>query len=461
MKITQIQCPSCLGRLEVDWDSGKAVCQYCLNELLIKPEQKNQEQTKQVVSLKELSRIQGTVKEGFYPFAYDEKACEAALKNKLAWQETISESIFFELEMVHLKRVFIPMYYFQIAYDAQVRGSYVHEEQQRGSGRITADISLHNSGNTTIFNEYFPTDTQKEADYSINGKLPLHLQKGAAYCTDMQQFSALSQGAQMLPFDISREAALSDTHLMEVFEAKAKDHLVGADVANEVQLTLFPKQCDTEKLYFPYYIGEFKYGNQTYSFVADGTDAERLFPTQLPECEQLVQVKKSFSKTSSVLWQFCYTFFFVGLFSGIASSFLFDGFLLPAVAFSLLASAVILLIACLATWYFLLVPEVKFFSEYGKFKEELSRALSQSDASTAAAKKAFETRRKKLARQTVFYSSLENIAYEFALILFLAILTWYFSFYGLSFLVLLAFVSWNTIRIFTTDSSDTCIETKE
>nr|WP_241656082.1 hypothetical protein [Enterococcus casseliflavus] len=40
MKITQIQCPSCLGRLEVDWDSGKAVCQYCLNELLIKPEQK-------------------------------------------------------------------------------------------------------------------------------------------------------------------------------------------------------------------------------------------------------------------------------------------------------------------------------------------------------------------------------------------------------------------------------------
>lgn len=109
---------------------------------------------------------------------------------------------------------------------------------------------------------------------------------------------------------------------------------------------------------------------------------------------------------------------FVGLFSGIASSFLFDGFLLPAVAFSLLASAVILLIACLATWYFLLVPEVKFFSEYGKFKAELSQALSQSDASTAAAKKAFETRRKKLARQTVFYSSLENMAYEFALILF-------------------------------------------
>jgi hypothetical protein len=194
--------------------------------------------------------------------------------------------------------------------------------------------------------------------------------------------------------------------------------------------------------------------------VADGTDAERLFPTQLPECEQLVQVKKSFSKTSSVLWQFCYTFFFVGLFSGIASSFLFDGFLLPAVAFSLLASAVILLIACLATWYFLLVPEVKFFSEYGKFKAELSQALSQSDASTAAAKKAFETRRKKLARQTVFYSSLENMAYEFALILFLAILTWYFSFYGLSLLVLLAFVSWNTIRIFTTNSSDRCIKTK-
>jgi len=119
-----------------------------------------------------------------------------------------------------------------------------------------------------------------------------------------------------------------------------------------------------------------------------------------------------------------------------------------------------LLTACLATWYFLLVPEVKFFSEYGKFKAELSQALSQSDASTAAVKKAFEARRKKLVRKTVFYSSLENMAYEFALILFLAFLIWYFGFYGLSLLMLLAFVSWNTIRIFTTNSSDRCIETK-
>jgi len=52
------------------------------------------------------------------------------------------------------------------------------------------------------------------------------------------------------------------------------------------------------------------------------------------------------------------------------------------------------------------------------------------------------------------------MAFEFALILFLAFLIWYFGFYGLSLLVLLAFVSWNTIRIFTTNSSDTCIKTK-
>nr|WP_232850402.1 hypothetical protein [Enterococcus innesii] len=236
--------------------------------------------------------------------------------------------------------------------------------------------------------------------------------------------------------------------------------MIGTETPSELQLTLFPKHCDTEKLYFPYYLGEFKYGNQTYSFVADGTDAERLFPTELPECEQLVQVKKSFSRTSSVLWRFCYTFFSVGLLSGTLFHLFFGGFLLPAVAFSLLTSSIVLLLACLATWYFLLVPEVKFFSEYGRFKAELSQALSQPDASTAAVKKAFEARRKKLVRKTVFYSSLENMAYEFALILFLAFLIWYFGFYGLSLLVLLAFVSWNTIRIFTTNSSDRCIETK-
>ncbi|MCO5495221.1 hypothetical protein [Enterococcus innesii] len=460
MKITQIQCPSCLGRLEVDWDSGKAVCQYCLNELLIKPELQKTEQKKPDATLKDLAHIQGSVKEGFYPFAYDEKGCLQALKKQLAWQDTISESVFFELELVQLKRVFIPLYYFQIDYEAQVRGAYVHQEQQRGQGRISASIHLHSSGNTTVFSEVFPTDAQKEADYSINGKLPLHIKKGAAYCTEMQQFSAHNQDVQVLPFDISRETALADPHLLEAFEAGARDYLIGTESPSELQLTLFPKHCDTEKLYFPYYIGEFKYGNQTYSFVADGTDAERLFPTQLPECEQLVQVKKSFSRTSSVLWRFCYTFFSVGLLSGTLFHLFFGGFLLPAVAFSLLTSSIVLLLACLATWYFLLVPEVKFFSEYGRFKAELSQALSQPDASTAAVKKAFEARRKKLVRKTVFYSSLENMAYEFALILFLAFLIWYFGFYGLSLLVLLAFVSWNTIRIFTTNSSDRCIETK-
>lgn len=65
MKIIQIQCPSCLGRLEVDWDSGKAVCQYCLNELLIKPEQKKQEQTNQAVSLKSCHAFKGPSKKDF------------------------------------------------------------------------------------------------------------------------------------------------------------------------------------------------------------------------------------------------------------------------------------------------------------------------------------------------------------------------------------------------------------
>ncbi len=133
MKITQIQCPSCLGRLEVDWDSGKAVCQYCLNELLIKPELQKTEQKKPDATLKDLAHIQGSVKEGFYPFAYDEKGCLQALKKQLAWQDTISESVFFELEIVQLKRVFIPLYYFQIDYEAQVRGAYVHQEQHMKS----------------------------------------------------------------------------------------------------------------------------------------------------------------------------------------------------------------------------------------------------------------------------------------------------------------------------------------
>ena len=36
----------------------------------------------------------------------------------------------------------------------------------------------------------------------------------------MQQFSAHNQDIQVLPFDISRETALADPHLLEAFEAE-------------------------------------------------------------------------------------------------------------------------------------------------------------------------------------------------------------------------------------------------
>ena len=133
---------------------------------------------------------------------------------------------------------------------------------------------------------------------------------------------------------------------------------------------------------------------------------------------------------------------------------------MPAVSFSLIGTSIVLFVIWLVVSFFLITQKINFFKEHKKFKKDLNQALSQPQADQIAILQTFEARRKKLVRKTVFYSSLENMAYEFALILFLAILVWYFDFYGLSLLVLLAFVSWNTIRIFTTDSSDTCIETK-
>ena len=78
MKITQIQCPSCLGRLEVDWESRKAVCQYCRNELLINSEQKAPQKKEPMID--ELPLFQGMVKEGFYPFTFDKRHCEEIVK---------------------------------------------------------------------------------------------------------------------------------------------------------------------------------------------------------------------------------------------------------------------------------------------------------------------------------------------------------------------------------------------
>lgn len=36
MDIIPIQCPHCLGELEVNWDAGTAICLYCRGKMVIK-----------------------------------------------------------------------------------------------------------------------------------------------------------------------------------------------------------------------------------------------------------------------------------------------------------------------------------------------------------------------------------------------------------------------------------------
>ncbi|MFS1059645.1 hypothetical protein ACFC9I_10485 [Enterococcus casseliflavus] len=459
MKITQIQCPSCLGRLEVDWESRKAVCQYCRNELLINSEQKAPQKKEPMID--ELPLFQGMVKEGFYPFTFDKRHCEEIVKKMLIWEETVPEDVFFDMEITSLKQVFIPMYYFHIAYDVQVKSSLNVEEYQSKSGRLDATTTLHSSGNSTIFKSTYPTGTEKRSNYSINSNLPLYINKKGSYYTNMVQFATLQEGnIEVLPFDISREKALSDKQLHRALEEKAKEYVIGEDQSSEIQLNVFPKNCDTEKIYFPYYIGEFRYKNTSYSFTVNGTDDSQIFTTGLPKSLQLMEISENLSKARKVFWHSSYSFFLVGFFIDLFIASFFDGPALPVVTFSLISSSILFFIFWVIVGFFCLAQKVSFFLDHGQLKKELYQALTYPQADLDKIKKEFEVRRRKLTTKKVFYGYLENMAYELVVVIFLCTFAWTVNIYMVIYILLSGFVSWNAIRIFTTNSSDRCIKTK-
>jgi uncharacterized Zn finger protein (UPF0148 family) len=95
MKITQIQCPSCLGQLTVDWETGKAVCQYCLTKSVLQsPPKQTQEASNEQAPV-----VFQKVKEGFYSFAFNEDEVANALKKWLIQQESVPEDIIVHLEV--------------------------------------------------------------------------------------------------------------------------------------------------------------------------------------------------------------------------------------------------------------------------------------------------------------------------------------------------------------------------
>lgn len=118
MKITQIQCPSCLGQLTVDWETGKAVCQYCLTKsVLHSPPKQTQEASNEQAPV-----VFQEVKEGFYSFTFNEDEVANALKKWLIQQESVPEDIVVHLEVSEVKRYFIPIYEFQVTYTMQWEG---------------------------------------------------------------------------------------------------------------------------------------------------------------------------------------------------------------------------------------------------------------------------------------------------------------------------------------------------
>lgn len=277
----------------------------------------------------------------------------------------------------------------------------------------------------------------------------------------MVQFATLQEGnIEVLPFDISREKALSDKQLHRALEEKAKEYVIGEDQSSEIQLNVFPKKCDTEKIYFPYYIGEFRYKNTSYSFTVNGTDDSQIFTTGLPKSLQLMEISENLSKARKVFWHSSYSFFLVGFFIDLFIASFFDGPALPVVTFSLISSSILFFIFWVIVGFFCLAQKMSFFLDHGQLKKELYQALTYPQADLDKIKMEFEVRRRKLTTKKVFYGYLENMAYELVVVIFLCTFAWTVNIYMVIYILLSGFVSWNAIRIFTTNSSDRCIKTK-
>lgn len=136
------------------------------------------------------------------------------------------------------------------------------------------------SGETVIFYQCGSSEVIEQEipqSFEVNDEM----KRKPHFSTDQKEFQQLvsAHAIHVFPFDIEQEQALFGSEKQAELRAHANAVIQkkeSADHLKELHLNLSLISCATEELYFPLYMGTFKYQEQSFEFAIDGKDPDRM-----------------------------------------------------------------------------------------------------------------------------------------------------------------------------------------
>lgn len=240
------------------------------------------------------------------------------------------------------------------------------------------------------------------------------------FSTDQKEFQQLvsAHAIHVFPFDIEQEQALFGSEKQAELRAQANTVIQkkeSADHLKELHLDLSLISCATEKLYFPLYMGTFKYQGQSFEFAIDGKDPDRMKLPIIPQCQETLQTVANFSKARKVFGWSSVLFFTLGVLLLFLALFISEwlplGRVFRAVIGGIVMSSLPTAVYWVVSGIVLHFLKEQYLKTVQKFRDELKRELLGKKTAGAALLANYEKRGKHLARIRKLSEWLDTLAY--------------------------------------------------
>ena len=291
----KLQCEMC-GNTELEKRGDSYVCSVCGTEYVEAENNDNDDKIETII----------------FDFTASEKECLLSIKEWLIASDYVPDDILAKAKFEPMKKLFLPMYSFVGNYSANWTADSGYNREEIYTDYVEKCVTINGRSKWVkepvtkkrIVTDWHPSsgrvsDTFSQLAVAVKGN---EIDRDDAdfietnifldHTVKCQLFDSFDKkDKNILPYDMDEREAfnLIKPRLNDEIDENISEHIPGDTFRNSKWSA--DQEHDTLQFYYPIYTGSYEYDGETYSYIVDGRDPERLYG-QRPDDEEKIETAR-------------------------------------------------------------------------------------------------------------------------------------------------------------------------
>ncbi len=286
----KLQCEMC-GNTELEKRGDSYVCSVCGTEYV---EEENNENTYETM---------------IYDFSVEEKECSLSVKEWLIQSDYAPDDVLAKSKFEPMEKVFLPMYVFSGNYTANWTADSGYNREEIYTDYEEKYVTINGQSRwikepvtkKRTVTDWHPSSGTVSGTFAqfavandtVKRSLANYLETNLIPAKDYVSFEDFDkEGKNILPYtmDENKGFRVIESRLNEKIDDNVCNNIPGDTFRNSKWSA--DEQHESQKFYYPAYIGKYEYNGNVYSYIVDGRNVDNVYGTRPTDQNKEEKVKK-------------------------------------------------------------------------------------------------------------------------------------------------------------------------